>query len=163
MVFCHEWVQVEDGEICAMPLTDDLRAAAGQPTLLFRASAASWAKPFEAYGRRNNRVTDGPFFHRLRSGGLLMLWSTGGHEGYAMGYAVSDGGCILGPWRQSDAPIYSRDGGHGMLFHDFSGRLWMTLHHPDNTPDERPVWLEVRETDSGLLLRHAAQQQGEMR
>ena len=33
MVFCHEWTQVINGEICAMPLTDDLRAAAGPPRL----------------------------------------------------------------------------------------------------------------------------------
>ena len=153
MVFCHEWLQVTDGEMCALPLTADLRAAAGAPTLLFRASEAAWAKPFEGVGRLDNRVTDGPFFHRLSSGGLLMLWSSVGDGGYAMGYAVSDSGSVLGPWRQSEVPIYGRDGGHGMLFHDFDGRLWMTLHRPNNTPNERPVWLEVRETDGGLLLR----------
>ncbi len=153
MVFCHEWVQVEDGEMCAIPLTDDLRAAAGDPILLFRASEAQWARPFEVHGRSNNRVTDGPFLHRLASGGLLMLWSTTGYEGYAMGYAVSASGGILGPWRQSDAPIYSRDGGHGMLFHDFEGRLWLTLHHPNHTPNERPVWIEVTENGAGLALK----------
>jgi len=128
MVFCHEWVQVEDGEMCAIPLTDDLRAAAGAPERLFRASEAIWSKPFEKDGRPNNRVTDGPFLHRMAGGRLLMLWSTLGHEGYAMGYAVSDSGHVLGPWRQSAAPIYSKDGGHGMLFQDFDGRLWLTLH-----------------------------------
>jgi arabinan endo-1,5-alpha-L-arabinosidase len=153
MVFCHEWVQVEDGEMCALPLTDDLRAAAGEPTLLFRASAAAWAKPFEAHGRTGNRVTDGPFLHRLAGGGLLMLWSTVGYEGYAMGYAISESGSILGPWRQSDAPIYRRDGGHGMLFRDFDGQLWMTLHRPNDTPNERPLWLPVAETGGRLALR----------
>jgi len=50
-----------------------------------------------------------------------------------------------------------------MLFHDFDGQLWMTLHQPNNTPSERPVWLEVRETDRGLLLRDTPlpQQQGD--
>lgn len=153
MVFCHEWVQVGDGEMCAMPLTDDLRAAAGAPRLLFRASDAAWSAPFEAHGRNNNRVTDGPFFHRLPGGALLMLWSTGSREGYAMGYAVSDSGDVLGPWRQSEAPIYDRDGGHGMLFRDFTGRLWMTLHQPNNSPNERPVWLEVVEQEGGLVVK----------
>lgn len=27
LVFCHEWLQVKDGEMCAMPLTPDLTAA----------------------------------------------------------------------------------------------------------------------------------------
>jgi len=152
MVFCHEWVQIEDGEMCAVPLTTDLRAAAGKPVRLFRASEAKWAKPMERDGRLRNFVTDGPFLHRLRDGRLLMLWSTIGYEGYAMGYAVSDSGSVLGPWRQSEAPIYGRDGGHGMLFRDFDGRLWMTLHHPNDTPYERPVWLEVTETQGGLAV-----------
>lgn len=153
MVFCHEWVQIVDGEMCAIPLTADLRAAAGKPTLLFRASAAKWAMPMQGRSRSGNYVTDGPFLHRLPSGALLMLWSTIGYEGYAMGYAVSGGGSVLGPWRQSDAPIYGRDGGHGMLFRDFDNRLWMTLHHPNKTPNERPMWLEVVETREGLALR----------
>jgi hypothetical protein len=153
MVFCHEWVQVEDGEMCALPLSADLRQAIGKPTLLFRASEASWAKPFEANGRRNNRVTDGPFLHRLPDGSLLMLWSTTGYEGYAMGYAVSDSGNILGLWRQSPQAIYGKDGGHGMLFRDFSGRLLMTLHRPNDSPNERPMWLEVAEEYFRLVLK----------
>ncbi len=153
MVFCHEWVQVEDGEMCAMPLSDDLRSPAGDPRLLFRASEAAWAKPFESRGRSHNRVTDGPFLHRLPSGKLLMLWSTTGYEGYAMGYALSESGSILGPWVQSPAPVYGKDGGHGMLFRDFEGRLWMTLHHPNDSPFERPVWFEVVEGEAGIELR----------
>jgi hypothetical protein len=153
MVFCHEWVQVEDGEMCALPLTSDLRSPAAKPTQLFRASEAAWAKPFEANGRTANRVTDGPFLHRLPSGKLLMLWSTTGYEGYAMGYALSESGSILGPWLQSPRPVYGKDGGHGMLFRDFSGRLWMTLHHPNNSPFERPVWFEVVEGEAGIELR----------
>lgn len=160
MVFCHEWVQVGDGEMYAVPLTPDLRAAAGSPTLLFRASEAAWSRPFESHGRRDNRVTDGPFLHRLADGGLLMLWSTGGAAGYAMGYAVSASGHILGPWRQSEAPIYAQDGGHGMLFHDFAGRLWMTLHCPNRTPDERPLWIEVTEEKGAIGIRPGADFRG---
>jgi arabinan endo-1,5-alpha-L-arabinosidase len=153
MVFCHEWVQVEDGEMCAIRLSDDLRQAVSEPVLLFRASEAIWAKPFEEHGRANNRVTDGPFLHRLANGRLLMLWSTTGFEGYAMGYALSESGEISGPWRQSDEPIYGTDGGHGMLFRDFSGRLLMTLHHPNTSPFERPMWLEVIELEDRIKLR----------
>ena len=152
MIFCHEWVQVEDGEMCAVPLTHDLLAAAEGPSLLFRASEAPWARPFEKYGRRNNRVTDGPFLHRFANGRLLMLWSSVGDEGYAMGCALSESGSILGPWRQEPQPAYGRDGGHGMLFRTFDGRLFMTLHHPNDTPNERPVWVEVSETENGLTV-----------
>jgi hypothetical protein len=153
MVFCHEWVQVEDGEMCAIPLSDDLKSPIGKPNLLFHASDAAWSKPFEANGRYQNRVTDGPFLYRMCDGQLLMLWSTMGYEGYAMGYAISQSGGILGPWAQSQRPIYSKDGGHGMLFRDFTGKIRMTLHHPNNSPDERPVWFEVIEEENSLVLR----------
>lgn len=152
MVFCHEWVQVEDGEICAIPLSEDLREALGDPETLFRASAAAWARPFARFGREHNRVTDGPFLYRGEGGRLYMLWSTIGYEGYALGYAVSETGGILGPWRQAPAPLFSRDGGHGMLFRAFDGRLLLTLHTPNRTPDERPVWLEVVERGGALAL-----------
>lgn len=29
MVFCHEWLQVGDGQICAIPMSDDLGEAIG--------------------------------------------------------------------------------------------------------------------------------------
>ena len=61
MVFCHEWVQAGDGEVLAMPLTMDLRAAAGEPRLLFRASEAEWTKEMAHSSGIRGRVTDGPF------------------------------------------------------------------------------------------------------
>ena len=54
------------------------------------------------------------------------------------------------PTDSTEDPIYSKDGGHGMLFHDFDGRLWLTLHQPNNSPNERPLWLEVMENGDGL-------------
>jgi arabinan endo-1,5-alpha-L-arabinosidase len=44
MVFCHEWVQVGDGEICAVRLSDDLASAMEPPRLLFQASEAPGQK-----------------------------------------------------------------------------------------------------------------------
>ena len=34
MVFCHEWLQVNDGQICAVPLSDNLGKATGEPVIL---------------------------------------------------------------------------------------------------------------------------------
>jgi len=45
MVFCHEWVQVKDGTICAIPLAQDLSRAVGEPVQLFAASSAPWVEP----------------------------------------------------------------------------------------------------------------------
>ena len=153
MVFCREWVQVEDGEMHAIPLSDDLSCAIGAPTFLFRASEASWSTPLAVEGdRHNNRVTDGPFLFRTASGPLLLLWSTIGPSGYALGYAVSAEGNIRGPWVQSATPLFAQDGGHGMIFRDFKGRLLLGLHQPNGSSLERAQWLEIEERDGGLAM-----------
>jgi len=146
MVFCHEWLQINDGTICAMKLSQDLKCAEGEPVLLFHGSDAAWARPHQP----GKYVTDGPFIHRATDGSLLMLWSSTGKEGYAMGIAKSANGRITGPWKHVSEPIYGKDGGHGMIFKTFEGQLMMTLHRPNNTPDERPVFMKIRECNGGL-------------
>jgi hypothetical protein len=144
MVFCHEWVQVGDGEVCALPLAPDLSAAAGEPVVLFRASQAPWAQLLESKGRQGY-VTDGPFLHRLAGGELLILWSSFCAGGYTIGVARSDSGQILGPWRQMPLPLYKNDGGHCMTFRDFQGALHLSLHRPNGFPNERPIFLPLSE------------------
>jgi arabinan endo-1,5-alpha-L-arabinosidase len=146
MVFCHEWVQVSDGEICALPLSEDLTSAAGEPIVLFRASEAPWVQQI-VWKRTGMKgcVTDGPWLHRLPNGELLMMWSSHGAGGYSIGLARSTLGQLLGPWRQDLQPLYSVDGGHCMTFRDFNGNLWLSFHHPDRNPDERPMFLPLAE------------------
>lgn len=149
IVFCHEWVQVGDGEICALRLSDDLTSAVDQPRLLFHASEASWALELNSKGRKGY-VTDGPFLYRLGSGELLMLWSSFGTGGYTVGVARSASGDITGPWEQLAEPLYAGDGGHCMVFRTFDEQLLLTYHRPNASPNERPYFLPVRE--NGLSL-----------
>lgn len=154
LVFCHEWVQVGDGQICAMRLAKDLTVTVGTPVLLFRGSDASWTVPRarrDGSGIIDARVTDGPFLHRQRDGRLVMLWSSLGRQGYAMGCAVSDTGAILGPWRQVSRPLVAVDGGHGMVFSKTDGTLCVAYHSPNRTPDERFRYIEVEESSDGLV------------
>jgi arabinan endo-1,5-alpha-L-arabinosidase len=149
LVFCREWLQVDDGEICALPLRPDLSAPSGPPRVLFQASEAPWVRPVqEAW----HFVTDGPFLHRGGGGALWMLWSSFGRRGHAVGVARSESGGIAGPWRQSRRPLLSR-GGHAMLFRTFGGALHIAFHHPNRTPDERVHWLPVEEGPRGLRVR----------
>lgn len=143
MVFCHEWLQVHDGEMCAMPLQEDLRAAAGRPVVLFRASQPAWAVP-----GAENYVTDGPFLYRCPSGKLLMLWSSSRRGVYCQAVSCSSDGTLLGQWRHNPKLLISRDGGHGMVFHTFDGRLFFTCHQPNQTPLERPQLIELEEIAS---------------
>lgn len=149
IVFCHEWVQVGDGEICAVRLSDDLKSAVEPPRLLFRASAAPWAHEINSKGRIGY-VTDGPWLHRLASGELIMLWSSFGAGGYTVGVARSASGDILGPWQQVPEPLYAGDGGHCMVFRAFDGQLWLALHRPNQSPDERPQFIPLRENESSI-------------
>lgn len=151
MIFCHEWVQVGDGEICALRLSEDLTTAIGEPQLLFHASEAAWAHEFHSKGRRGY-VTDGPWMHRPPTGGLMMLWSSFRNGDYAVGAAVSDSAEITGPWQQLHEPVYAGDGGHCMTFRDFEGQLMLAYHRPNGTPNERPYFVPLREHNSSIEI-----------
>jgi len=131
IVFCLEWVQVGDGEICALRLSTDLKSAIGEPHLLFWASEAPWAQELNSKGRKGY-VTDGPWLHRLASGELIMLWSSFGVGGYTVGVARSLSGDIIGTWEQVPEPLYAGDGGHCMTFRAFDEQLWLAYHHHIN-------------------------------
>jgi beta-xylosidase len=147
IVFCHEWVQVHDGEICAMSLSDDLYRPAGEPIVLFHASEAPWITP---YVGQHDFVTDGPFMYRARNGELLMLWSSFTNGSYTLGVARSISGHITGPWQHDTDPLYCDDGGHGMLFRTFDDELILTVHRPNASPNERPVFIPVQEVNGRL-------------
>ncbi|WP_119070999.1 glycoside hydrolase family 43 protein [Aggregatilinea lenta] len=151
IVFCHEWVQVGDGEICALRLNDDLTSSIGQAHLLFHASEAPWAQGVNSRGRKGY-VTDGPCLHRLANGELIMLWSSFSAGGYTVGIARSTSGDILGPWQQQPDPLYAGDGGHCMVFRTFDGQLRLAFHRPNPTPGERPHFVPLRETATSVEL-----------
>lgn len=152
LVFCREWKDVGDGEIHVVPLSDDLRTTIGEPRRLFAASSAPWARSIPRPEFPEVFVTDGPFLHRAADGRLMMLWSSFGDSGYAMGVSVSASGGIQGPWSQTDEPLWATDGGHGMIFRAAAGTLHLTLHTPNTTPDERAHFFPLVETPSGLSL-----------
>ncbi|MGC9346781.1 MAG: glycoside hydrolase family 43 protein, partial [Anaerolineae bacterium] len=138
MVYCHEWVQTQDGTVELVRLKDDLSDLAGDPVTLFRGSDAPWVPP-----GRDRYVTDGPFLYRTKAGTLLMLWSTFGWRGYMTLIAASESGSIQGPWVQQPRPLFMEDGGHGMIFHRFDGTPMLTLHHPNRAPNERALLFEL--------------------
>lgn len=152
LVFCREWKDVGDGQVLAVALTDDLRATNGDPVVLFRASEAAWARSIPRPEFPEVFVTDGPALHRMSDGRLVMLWSSFGDEGYAMGVASSTTGTVHGPWVQSEQALWPADGGHGMIFRGPEGALLLTLHSPNRTPDERAHFFGLVESLDALRL-----------
>lgn len=147
MVFCHEWLQVKDGEMCAVRLSDDLKQAVGEPFLLFRASEPDWALK-----DKTEFVTDGSWMYRTASGKLLMLWSSSAANGYVEAIAYSDNGDVTGRWQHQKQLLFDQDGGHGMIFTSKEGKLFFILHNPNNSPMERPVILPLEERDGTLAV-----------
>jgi arabinan endo-1,5-alpha-L-arabinosidase len=148
IVFAHEWVQISNGTIECAPLKDDLSEITAQPSLLFRANEAPWAMASKAEGCY---VTDGPFLYKSKSGKLMMIWASFSEGGYTEGIAISESGKLAGPWKQQAEPLYTKDGGHAMLFKTFEGKLMMTLHSP-NTRDARPHIFEMEDTGNTLKI-----------
>ncbi len=148
MVFSHEWVQINDGQICAIELAPDFSRAVSEPFTLFTASAASWTVTNDG----KTYVTDGPYMMRLSTGKLVMLWSSFGNKGYAVGLAYSLSGEINGPWVHEKEPLFTTDGGHAMVFDTFEGKKLLSLHYPNVTTQERPCFYELTE-NNGILKR----------
>jgi GH43 family beta-xylosidase len=147
MVFCHEWTQIVNGTIESMPLKEDLSDATGPPKTLFCGSDAP-----EADKDPNARhVTDGCFLYRSQeSKKLYMMWSTliPGKD-YCVVLAESASGKLVGPWR-TQRLLYTHDGGHSMFFQGLDGDLRMSLHQPNNEPNERLRLFKVVERNGKL-------------
>ena len=131
LVFSHEWTQIKNGEIWAMPMSEDLTEPAGEPFLLFRASDAKGVT--ELSPDSGNYVTDGPFLYR--DGGLVkMIWSSFYHGRYVVLEAESTS--IRVPFTHLGSK-YDFDGGHAMIFETIEGERMISLHRPNKANFER--------------------------
>ena len=134
MVFCHEWTQIKNGQVCAMPLSDDLTHPIGEPTVLF---CANDNPQVTAIGKdKDCYITDGPFLF-FEDGRIKMIWSSVANNRYAVLEAQADS--LLGPWTHFDSR-FDFDGGHAMLFADESGRRHISLHAPNRANEERATF-----------------------
>ena len=131
MVYCHEWLQNGNGTIEKIRLTDSLDGTIGTGQVLFRASDSPWSSNDEGTGP--NVVTDGPWLFRTQTGRLGMLWTSWVGKVYTMGVAYSKSGTLDGPWVQEPKPITPPNYGHGMMFHDWRGRLLLVAHSHDDS------------------------------
>ena len=137
MVFCHEWVQVKDGEIWAVELTQDLTRPADKPFMIFKASDNP--KVSELNLGTGNYVTDGPFLYH-ENGKVKMIWSSFFDGRYLVLEAESDS--LHGNWTHKGSK-FDFDGGHAMIFTTLKGKRMISLHAPNITGFERAVFYEL--------------------
>ena len=85
-----------------------------------------------------------------------MIWSSFSKEGYAIGIAESTTGKIHGPWKQQPETLFGANGGHGMIFKTFDGKLHIVFHQPNNPGGaERARFFELEDTGETLIIKKA--------
>ncbi len=146
-VFCHEHTQILNGTVCVVELNETLTCAVGEPKELF--DAGSFLK--KTATEESHNVTDGPFLYKMKNGRLIMIWSTC-TDVYLQCVAASSNGSINGEWTHLE-PLFTENGGHGMVFEDLNGELKLTLHCPNISLEERPVFFPLEETDYSLKIK----------
>ena len=154
LVFVHEWVCTDDhyGRMDVAKLSDDLTHIISEPVEIFHAADPAWAKC---------NIVDGPYPYTLPGGKLLMLWTNEDADGYCMGIARSVDNRIDGKWTQDPEPIFKKGtvdrhpGGCGMIFTDWDGKRYMTVHSPNIPCEEcceRVLLIPIEETEDNILL-----------
>lgn len=144
MIFSRDWPQTTVGAYAALPLAQDLAAAAGPAAELFTVNAVPWviAPPWQAersaQGLPACFVADGAFPFRSHAGELCLLFSSWGKDGYATGITRSLSGGLNGPWKPDPETLFAANGGHAMIFRGFDGQIWLTLHQPNDPAPEHP-------------------------
>lgn len=155
MVYCGEWLQNWNGTMECIRLKPDLSGTVGEPTVLFRAKDAPWSHEVEDGVEGPNKVTDGPYLFRTKTGRLGMIWTSWRDDVYTQGVAYSESGTIFGPWTHEPEPITPPNHGHGMLFKTFDGRWLMSVHSHDSSTGRyvrKPCLFEVDLSGDRLVV-----------
>ncbi len=157
LVYCYEWLQNWDGTIEKIELKPDLSGSVGKSTLLFKASTAPWSRERNDNGDTiPNKVTDGPWLFRTKTGKLGMLWTSWIFNVYTQGLAYSASGKLEGPWIHEEKPFTPPNFGHGMMFRTFEGKLLMSVHSHREGENGRyiriPRLFEVDDSGDKLVL-----------
>jgi len=151
LVFCHEWLQIDNGTVCEVELSSDLARAVSEPRVLWCAKDYPNVKAITKKG--TGFVTDGPFFYRCENGDLVCIWSTHDKDtGYVELLCKSSNGDIDGEWTLLDKPLFDKDGGHGMIFTDLEGKLRFVMHSPNTILLERPRIMSLFDKDGVLSV-----------
>ncbi len=154
LIFVHEWIQIKDGEVCAIKLSKDLKKMVGEPITLFKASEASWSsQPYWAHFSYGVNIADGPFIVKDENGKVIILWSSYNDKEYVTGYAYNNSTSLFdAPFSQSKASLKISDGGHGMIFDDFSGRKFLIVHVDNGLALEKPRLYKISVIDNKINI-----------
>jgi len=155
MVFCHEWTQIMNGTMEAVRLPENLGIPDEAPFTLFSGFDAPYIEgPLP--DSRKSYVTDGPYLFKTKTGKLGMIWSSWKGKNYVLIAAYSQTGKIKGPWVQDHELLFEENGGHGMLFNTFDGKLMLSMHYVDPKEEKqgrKPTFVEVDDSGDKLKIK----------
>jgi GH43 family beta-xylosidase len=154
LIFVREWVSAPGniGTMAIARLSDDLTCLISEPVEIFKATDPDWTA---------HSVTDGCWTYKTESGELLMLWSNFTLSGYCVAVVKSDNGKIDGNWSHCARLLITKDqlgkydGGHGMIFTDLDGQMYIAIHSPNTaTADrtEKPIFVPIKEIGGSLSI-----------
>jgi len=98
--------------------------------------------------------------YKTADGELLMLWSNFVKKDYCVGIARSKNGRVDGKWAHDEKLLFSKeitgndDGGHGMIFSDREGKMYLSVHSPNRPTDtvkEEVIFVPVKEENGTLV------------
>jgi hypothetical protein len=155
LVFCHEWTQIMNGTVEAVRLPKNLGVPEKTPFTLFTGFNAPYITDSQPDPRKSY-VTDGCFLFKTQTGKLGMIWSSWKGKDYVLMAAYSQSGKLKGPWIQDKELLFQDNGGHGMLFHTFDGKLMLSMHYvdpKDQRPRRKPVFMEMDDSGDRLIIK----------
>jgi hypothetical protein len=155
LIYCHEWLQNWNGTVEAIHLKPDFSGVVGKRRILFFASESPWSKERIGDTIVPNKVTDGPYLFRTKTGKLGMIWTSWVYDAYTQGVAYSDNGRLDGKWIHESEPLTPPNFGHAMLFRTFEGKLLMSIHshrREDGRQVRRPHFFEVDDSGDKIVV-----------
>ncbi len=151
LIFVHEWTQIDDGEMCIVELSEDLKEAIGKPRTLFKGSEANWAK-VPNWANKNIHVVDGPFVYKYK-GDEYLLWSSFYKKGYNIGLTKPSKNILNSKLVHSNEPLPLIDSGHGMIFDDFNNNHFLVVHAENSKNNlTHPIIVPINFIDNKIEL-----------
>ncbi len=152
LFFSNEWVQSVnrdgDGSIYAAELTEDLKTLVGEPQKVVSGKGSGFAVELSTgRGDATGYIAEGPFVAE-EDGKVCCYWSTVAKDGYCI--AKSTASDVFAPYT-FERMIFTKDGGHCMIFKNLSGEEMLTFHQPNVSPDERMKVFSIKEMEVTAL------------
>ncbi len=137
LFFSNEWITPVhndgDGAIFVTELAPDLTHIIGQPHKAVSGKHCGFASELPVGDGRTGYVAEGPYAVN-ENGKIALYWSTVAKDGYCVAKNVADD--IFSEYVFAGM-VFTKDGGHCMIFTDLDGKQQLTLHQPNDSPNER--------------------------